>query len=426
MELDNAKALDYANRIMRLARDSITVKYRFFDNALAKYKLSFEEGLGCYIADGEYLRIDPVKLVTDYAEEAGFGIRLYLHVMLHGIFLHAFRYDKPNEEYWNMACDIAVENIVLEMQVNGAESTRDDEQRTVIQRLRKWVPEITAEKLYREFAANGISMDSVSLYKRLFSYDRHRPRGSYKEEPETVITEADWQKIAERVKAELDSFSKDGAGGDSVNANLKEATRQRYDYEAILRKFAVTGEEIKINPDEFDYIYYTYGLSNYGNMPLIEPLEYTEDKRVKEFVVAVDTSASTRGELVKNFLQKTYDILSSSGMLFMDVNIHIIMCDSKVESDTVIYNQNDLKILKDSLEIKGFGATDFRPVFSYVNELIEKKELTHLKGLIYFTDGFGIYPEKAPMYDVMFAFSGADEMRPRIPSWAIEVVLEDT
>lgn len=421
-----AKALEYANRIMRLARDTITVKYRFFDNALAKYRLSFEEGLNCYVADGETLTIDPMKLVMDYAEEPGFGIRLYLHIMLHGIFLHSYRYDKTNEAYWNLASDIAVENIVLEMMVPGAEMSRDDEQRTVLQRLKKWVPELTAEKLYREFAANGISMDSEALYKKLFVFDRHRPRVSYKEEPETIITEADWQKIAERVKAELDSFSKEGAGTDSVNANLKEATRQRYDYEAILRKFSVTGEEIKVNPDEFDYIYYTYGLSTYGNMPLIEPLEYTEDKKIKEFVVAIDTSASTRGEIVKNFLQKTYDILSQSGMLFMDVNIHIIMCDSKVESDTVIHNRNDLKIFKDSLEIKGFGATDFRPVFTYVDEMIEKKELTNLKGLIYFTDGFGIYPEKCHKYDVMFVYNGVDDMRPKTPAWAIEVVLEET
>ena len=425
MEIETARAEEYAKRIMRLARDTITVRYRFFDNALAKYSLVMEPGLNCYVADGETLRVDPVKLVTDYAEEPGFGIRLYLHVMLHGIFLHPYRYDKTNEAYWNLASDIAVENIILDMKVPGADMTRDDEQRTVIQRLKKWVPELTAEKLYREFAANGISMDAESSYRRLFTFDRHRVRMSYKEEPETILTEADWEKIAERVKAELESFSNSGAGGDSVQANLKEATRKRYDYEMILRRFAIVGEEIKVNPDEFDYIYYTYGLKEYGNMPLIEPLEYAERKSVREFVVAIDTSASCRGEVVKDFLQKTYDILSVSGMFFTDINIHIVMCDSKVESDTVIKNQSDLKAFKDNVEIKGFGATDFRPVFEYVDELREKKELKDLKGLIYFTDGIGIYPERCPDYDVMFVFNGINEMRPKLPGWAIEVILED-
>lgn len=425
MELSVAEAEAYAYKIMRLARDTITVKYRFFDNALAKYRLEMVEGLGGYVADGETLKIDPVKLVMDYAEEAGFGIRLYLHIMLHGIFLHAYRFDKPNEEFWNMASDIAVENIVLEMRVSGGELSRDDEQRTIIQRLKKWVPEITAEKLYREFAANGISKDAKMNYKRLFTFDTHRARVTYKEEAETFLSEQDWKKIAERVKAELDSFSKSGEGGDSVNANLNEATRTRYDYESILRKFAVMGEEIKVNPDEFDYIYYTYGLSTYGNMPLIEPLEYAEDKKIREFVIAIDTSASVRGEIVKGFLQKSFDILRMTGLFATEVNIHVIMCDSQVTSDIVIKNQNDLAALKDNIEIRGFGATDFRPVFSYVDNLLEKKEMTNLKGVIYFTDGFGIYPEKCPAYDTMFVFNGVDAMRPKAPGWAIEVVLEE-
>jgi predicted metal-dependent peptidase len=112
-------------------------------------------------------------------------------------------------------------------------------------------------------------------------------------------------------------------------------------------------------------------------------------------------------------------------MFFTAINIHIVMCDSKVESDTVIKNQSDLKAFKDNVEIKGFGATDFRPVFEYVDELREKKELKDLKGLIYFTDGIGIYPERCPDYDVMFVFNGINEMRPKLPGWAIEVILED-
>lgn len=425
MELSITQAEEYAFKIMRLARDTITVKYRFFDNALAKYRLEMVENLGGYVADGETLKIDPVKLVMDYAEDAGFGVRLYLHVMLHGIFLHAYRFDKTNEDYWNMASDIAVENIVLEMRVSGADLARDDEQRTIIQRLKKWVPELTAEKLYREFAANGVSRDARANYKRLFTFDTHRQRVTYKEEPETFLSEQDWKKIAERVKAELDSFSRSGDGGDSVNANLNEATRTRYDYESILRKFAVMGEEIKVNPDEFDYVYYTYGLSTYGNMPLIEPLEYTEDKKIREFVIAIDTSASCRGEIVKGFLQKSFDILKTTGLFATEVNIHVIMCDSRVTSDMVIKNQSDLASLKDNIEIRGFGATDFRPVFAYVDDMLEKKEMTNLKGVIYFTDGFGIYPEKCPGYDTMFVFNGVDAMRPKAPAWAIEVVLEE-
>ena len=71
-----------------------------------------------------------------------------------------------------------------------------------------------------------------------------------------------------------------------------------------------------MNDEEFDYVYYTYGLRLYENMPLIEPLEYKEVKRIREFVIAVDTSGSTSGDLVQKFLQKTYNILKTSESYF--------------------------------------------------------------------------------------------------------------
>ena len=41
-------------------------------------------------------------------------------------------------------------------------------------------------------------------------------------------------------------------------------------------------------------------------MPLIEPLEYKEVKRIKEFVIAIDTSGSVSGELVQKFIQTAH------------------------------------------------------------------------------------------------------------------------
>lgn len=60
--------------------------------------------------------------------------------------------------------------------------------------------------------------------------------------------------------------------------------------------------------DEFDYIYYTYGLELYKDTPLIEPLEYREDKKIRDFVVVIDTSGSVQGDMVQLFLQKKHGI----------------------------------------------------------------------------------------------------------------------
>ena len=51
-------------------------------------------------------------------------------------------------------------------------------------------------------------------------------------------------------------------------------------------------------------------------MPLIEPLEYKDVKRIREFVIAIDTSGSVMGEQEQAFLQKTYNILQSTESFF--------------------------------------------------------------------------------------------------------------
>ena len=180
---------------------------------------------------------------------------------------------------------------------------------------------------------------------------------------------------------------------------------------------------MQINDDEFDYIFYTYGLQLYKNVPLIEPLEYKDVKKIKEFVVAIDTSGSVQGELVKKFVTKTYNILSQRSNFFTKINIHIIQCDTIIQKDDKITTKEDFEKFIESVELRGFGGTDFRPVFEYVDRLIEEGEFENLKGLIYFTDGYGVFPNKKPNYDTAFVFVDDEYGEPQIPVWAMKLVL---
>lgn len=246
---------------------------------------------------------------------------------------------------------------------------------------------------------------------------------------ELFVTGEQWKKISERIKADLKSFSngKFSMGkskSESMEKSLLEAAKDRYNYKELLRKFTVMSEDMQVNDDEFDYIYYTYGLERYGNMPLVEPLEYKDSKKVREFVIAIDTSASCRGALVKSFLQKTYALLSGEDNFFRKMNVHIIQCDHQVQQDTKITCREDLDYFLSHEKLTGFGSTDFRPIFSYVEELSGKGEFENLKGLLYFTDGYGVYPDRMPPYQVMFVFLDNGDEGPQVPSWAIKVLLD--
>ena len=149
---------------------------------------------------------------------------------------------------------------------------------------------------------------------------------------------------------------------------------------------------MQVDLDSFDYVFYNYGLTLYGNMPLIEPQEFKEVHKIEEFVIVIDTSMSCSGELVKTFLEQTYHILAESESFFRKIHIRILQCDEKVQSDVKITCQEELKEYMENFQVIGNGGTDFRPVFEMVDDLIRNKEFSNLKGLIYFTDGYGLFP----------------------------------
>lgn len=410
-----------ALQVLSLSRDSILVSLRFLDRALAALKPVARQGISCMATDGASLYYDPVWVLREYKEEPKRITRCYLHLLLHCIFYHSFQYQKLESVLWDLAADIAVESTILEMQRNAVTLPQDTDLRRKLVILKEDAGGLTADRLYRYFRSSPVSTAEQKELAVLFRQDVHT---LWKPKEELIVTKEQWKKISERVKADLKSFTKAKAGSETLQKNLEEATKDRYDYGAILRKFTVTSEDIMVNDEEFDYIYYHYGLEHYGNLPLIEPLEYKEDSKVKEFVIAIDTSASCRGEIVRAFLNKTYSILKSTENFFSKINVHIIQCDNEVQSDTKITNQDEFNAFMRFGKLKGFGATDFRPVFDYVESLQEQKEFENLKGLIYFTDGYGIYPERMPDYDVIFAFLEEDESRAPVPPWSMKVILE--
>lgn len=234
-----------------------------------------------------------------------------------------------------------------------------------------------------------------------------------------------WDQIAYQMKVDLETFSAErGDQAGSLLQSIREVTREKVDYTRFLEKFAVACEAVTINDDEFDYVYYTYGLRLYENMPLVEPLEYKEAKKIRDFVIAIDTSGSVEGSLVQSFLQKTYNILKSKESFFHKNNIYILQCDAELQDIRKIEDLKDIETYINQMELKGFGGTDFRPVFRFVDELREKGELARMKGLIYFTDGYGAFPARKPDYETAFVFVEGKKSPPPIPPWAIKIVLE--
>ena len=241
-----------------------------------------------------------------------------------------------------------------------------------------------------------------------------------------AVAEEEWDGIYKQIEMDMRMAAMQEADAPGMLvANIELAARKPVDYAAFLRSFASTEEDLRISDEEFDYIFYKLGFDMFGNMPLVEPLEYQEVTCVREFVIAVDTSASCKGELVTAFLTRTCEILQNTAQFGHDVNIHVIQCDARVQEDRLITSLDQLEGITQNLQVKGLGGTDFRPVFQHVDELVERGEFENLRGLIYFTDGKGTYPERVPSYDTAFVFLEEEGIPVRVPPWAMKVVLDE-
>ena len=432
-----------AGEILLMARAALLLRLRFMESAIGR--LSFEPlPKGTLATDGRRFLYAPRHVLLRYREERSAPARDLLHCVLHCVFRHMYLHRRVDRRLWSLACDMTVENLIADLRVRAAVTERQTEQQAVLDTLRPAVRPLTAEKLYRHFLDEPVEEETLRRWEALFAADDHNawfPRDEEQDKKQQerddespdlpqpnappMETEQEWKDVAESIEADMETQSREAGdlAGETMKA-LRALNREKHDYADFLKKFAVRGEVLRLDPDEFDYIFYTYGLKLYGNVPLIEPLEYREEERIRSFVIAIDTSGSVAERLVYAFLQKTYNILKASESFFRRVEIRILQCDTEIRDDVRVTNLKELDAYLRRMTLHGFGGTDFRPVFRYVDELRQRGELTALKGLIYFTDGIGRFPEKKPDYDAAFVFVDDGENRYDVPVWAMKLVLE--
>lgn len=420
-------AKELAENIMTLARNTLMVHLRFMDRAISHLTLTCDGEIP-FATDGRALYYEPWTVLQRYQAEPNAVNRDMMHALLHCVFRHWFVGQDIDRARWDAACDAAVECTISDLHSPVLQSQREVNQLMTLEMLRREVGTMTAERIYRWLGEQDYDEDDLYRLRRELKADEHGlwyggPEPDAERQQDVDDLEQMWQDVSRRMQTELETMRQEAAG--VLVQNLRSLNRAKHDYTAFLRRFGVRGEVVRLSDEEFDNNYYTYGLSLYGNVPLIEPLEYREQKRIRDFVIAIDTSGSVKGDVVQSFIQHTHDILSRQENFFTKVNMHIIQCDDQIREDVHITGREEFQAYIKTMQIKGLGQTDFRPVFARVEELIRRRELTDLRGLLYFTDGLGTFPEKKPPYDTAFIIHTDDYHEVQVPPWAMHMVLTE-
>lgn len=410
--------------ILFSARTELYMSLPFLDEAVSALAVA-DEGY-----DAATLATDAKRLyfsgawLAQQLEHARTAVnRAYLHTVFHCLLRHPAKTKNRDTPLWDLACDIAVESILDSLDYRCLREDKPSVRRqNVYRRLREAMPVLTAEAIYRQFRRERLNSYDCATLARVFYVDDHTLWPASDDGGQ----DKQWQQTAARTQTAMETvFNNQAAGGEAVREQLSVSAHPTTDYRAFLRRFAALREEVAIDADSFDYGYYAYGLRHYGNMPLIEPLETREVRKIEDFVIAIDTSMSTSGELVRSFLSYTYSLLKGSESFFRHINLRILQCDDQLRSDKRITNERDLRDYMEHFELIGQSATDFRPVFEHVDHLVSEGAFHHLRGIIYFTDGLGIYPKKRPRYDAAFVMLEGEAYPENVPPWGIRAILRE-
>ena len=419
-------------KILESSRNALYINMRYLDVALSSLAWEITTDIPRIGTDGLKIAYEPHYLADLYRENPMLVNRVYLHMVFHCIFRHLFRPCPEDRELWNLSCDMAVEALIDGMHHRSIRMGVHPFRRAVYDELRKTLKVLTAEGIYRELKKADYRLEQRARMVQEFCIDDHtywpappEEEGPKPPSPLMAKLKKHWKDVSDRMQTELSVGREAGTEDGDLSDELAVENRERYDYRTFLKKFAVLKEEMQIDPDSFDYVFYSYGLRMYGNMPLIEPQEWKETHKIEEFVIVIDTSMSCSGDLVRKFLEETYHILAETESFFRKVHIRILQCDDAVRADQLITTGEELKQYMDHLQLYGDGGTDFRPAFTYVQQLIDQGEFKNLKGLLYFTDGKGTFPRKRPPYDAAFILFREDYKEVSVPPWAIRLMLDE-
>lgn len=419
--------------IWKQARNELYLSMRFLDVSLSRFFFLPETNITGMGTDGFGIYFYPDALIYLYKKDRIYINRAYLHIVFHCLFGHLTIPKTVDTALWDLAADIAVESIIDGLSVRAVRRYVSPYRKKVYQSLREKMKVLTVAGIYQVLEEKEAGREEDTWigeadFEKLrgeFFVDDHQLWNQEIPPQKMMERQKEWKEENEKLQTKMETFAKEASEDtEALAEQVRVENRTRYDYKKFLRKFSVLKEEIQVDPDTFDYIFYHYGMEMFGNVPLIEPQETKEVHKVEDFVIAVDTSMSCKEELIRKFLEQTYSVLSESESFFRKICVHIIQCDDKVQSDVVIHNQEEMERYMEQFEIHGFGGTDFRPVFGYVNELIAKKAFRRLRGLIYFTDGYGTFPAKKPLYETAFIFLKEDYSDVDVPAWAMKLILE--
>ena len=230
-------------KILQNCRNQLYLDFPYLDGAFTSLEYKADSSIDTIGTDGELIYFNPVFLMKKYLEDPAAVRRGYLHMLLHCLYLHIFMEPDRDSGEWDRECDCFVEQLIDKAVGEGKISLK--------------------KRKSDDTQVNTNTFDDHIFWQRTAGQASGGRRT--KEKWEHILAYTSQNKTGMQSRA--------GTQTNDQQEELDEIYRSKYDYRKFLKQFCRLREEVELDTESFDYIFYSFGMEHYGNIPLIEPLE---------------------------------------------------------------------------------------------------------------------------------------------------------
>jgi predicted metal-dependent peptidase len=347
--------------------------------------------------DGYYIYVNPDFCELFSLDEIAF---VFAHEVMHCVLGHIDRRGDREASLWNQAIDYATNLMLIEFGMKMPEVGLIDHH----------YRGMTAEDIYDIFKKkgkrrqksgerkkNGTESSDFGMSdamdggegqssKAADGFDHHLSPDDIRGKPfrlNEFPTSEERKRLRISLTREIESKMRGTAAG-LMASEIQKATKAEVPWHILLSRFftGLRRDDYRMMPPNKKHIVRGLYLPSMG-VPGPDHL-----------VVAIDTSGSMRDDELSKILAEI-DALRS----ITQCTLTLIQCDALIQ-DVQQFNEYT-EISFDRYRLLGGGGTSFVPVFDWIRDNIFK-EFSGVDALIYLTDGFGRFPQKAPPYPVLW------------------------
>lgn len=384
--------MDHAAEIVMKARAGLVLDQPFFASIALRLPMVEDPKCETLYTDGKVIGYNP-EFVKKNSLSHLKGI--LAHEVMHIVGCHHLRRGNRDGDKWNMACDYAINDILLNASIDLPKNA-----------LKGMGTDKSAEQIYNmlpdqkgdgkgnkdnkqqedgQEEGQGGGEDSND------DSQQHGDPGGCGEVRDMpgeggVASEAELSKAEAEVKVMVAQAAQQAKAQGCLPADLArlvdEMIEPKVSWQDVLRRFVQTSakNDYKMMPPNKRYIH--CGLY----------LPSLRSDELPEIIIVVDTSSSIGSEELNQFAAEVSSVLDN-----FNTTIHVVYCDSEV-AGVEQFTSQDLPL---KLHPKGGGGTDFRPPFLWA----EEQGITPAC-VIYLTDLCGTFPKEEPEYPVLWAVLG--------------------